>query len=134
MGAAPRAGLRLTATPCDQALFPDAEARKDDAQKVKDYARRTGLPASTPTSLTTLQGLEKELEKVRRHGVAFDLDEVENGVRCIAAGIRNDSGELVAGLSLSTPSERFDADWAPLIRETADEISHSLGYIQPPAR
>ena len=107
---------------------------EDGAQKVKDYARRTGLPASTPTSLTTLQGLEKELEKVRRHGVAFDLDEVENGVRCIAAGIRNDSGELVAGLSLSTPSERFDADWAPLIRETADEISHSLGYIQPPAR
>ena len=55
-------------------------------------------------------------------------------MRCIAAGIRDDSGELVAGLSLSTPSERFNPDWAPLIRQTADEISKALGYIPPPAR
>ena len=87
---------------------------------------------STPASITTLPALEKELDRVRRHGVAFDLDEVEAGVRCIAAGIRNDGGELVAGLSLSTPSERFNPDWAPLVRETADEISRLLGYT--PAR
>ncbi|MDD2874897.1 MAG: IclR family transcriptional regulator, partial [Azoarcus sp.] len=41
----------------------------------------------------------------------------------------DDSGELIAGLSLSTPSERFNPDWAPLVRDTADEISRSLGYI-----
>ncbi|GLT23806.1 IclR family transcriptional regulator [Zoogloea oryzae] len=104
---------------------------EDGAQKVKEYAKRTGLPSSTATSITTLQGLEKELDKVRRHGVAFDMDEVETGVRCIAAGIRDDSGELIAGLSLSTPSERFDPDRAPLIRETADEISRALGYMPP---
>ncbi len=103
---------------------------EDGAEKVRDYARRTALPASTPTSITTLPALEKELDKVRRHGVAFDLDEVESGVRCIAAGIRDDAGELVAGLSLSTPSERFNPDWAPLIRETADEISRALGYVK----
>lgn len=102
---------------------------EDGTEKVRDYARRTGLPPSTPESITTLPELEKELEKVRRHAVAFDLDEVEAGVRCIAAGIRDDSGELVAGLSLSTPSERFNPDRAPLVRETADEISKSLGYI-----
>jgi DNA-binding IclR family transcriptional regulator len=107
---------------------------EDGPDKIRDYARRTGLPASTPTSITTLQALEKELDKVRRHGVAYDLDEVENGVRCIAAGIRDDSGELVAGLSLSTPSERFNQDWAPLIRQTADEISKALGYLPPPGR
>lgn len=102
---------------------------EDGIDKVRDYAKRTGLPPSTPESLTTIQALEKELEKVRRHAVAFDLDEVEAGVRCIAAGIRDDSGELIAGLSLSTPSERFNPDWAPLVRETANEISRSLGYI-----
>jgi DNA-binding IclR family transcriptional regulator len=107
---------------------------EDGPQKVKEYARRTSLPGTTPTSITTLSALEKELDKVRRHGVAYDLDEVENGVRCIAAGIRDDSGELVAGLSLSTPSERFDPDWAPLIRQTADEISNALGYLPPIGR
>ena len=96
---------------------------------VRDYARRTGLPASTPSSITHVTALEKELDKVRRHKVAFDMDEVENGVRCIAAGIRDDSGALVAGLSLSTPSERFNPDWAPLVRQTADAISSALGYL-----
>lgn len=103
---------------------------EDGSEKVRDYARRTGLPASTPASITALPALEKELDKVRRHGVAFDLDEVESGVRCIAAGIRDDSGELIAGLSLSTPSERFSPDWAPLVRDAADEISRALGYVK----
>lgn len=105
---------------------------EDGLERIRDYVRRTGLPPSTPASITTLPALEKELDRVRRHGVAFDLDEVEAGVRCIAAGIRNDGGELVAGLSLSTPSERFNPDWAPLVRETADEISRLLGHT--PAR
>lgn len=103
-------------------------------QAVKDYAKRTGLPALTPTSIVTLEGLEKELDKVRRHAVAYDLDEVETGVRCIAAGIRDDSGDLVAGLSLSTPSERFNPDLAPVIRETAGQISRALGYVEQPRR
>lgn len=102
------------------------------ADRVREYARRTGLPGSTPTSITELGALEKELDKVRRHGVAFDLDEVEPGVRCIAAGVRDDSGELIAGLSVSTPSERFSPDRAPLVRDAADEISRALGYVKRP--
>lgn len=103
----------------------------DGYDKAREYARRTGLPPSTSASITELAQLERELGKVRRHGVAFDLDEVENGVRCIAAGIRDNSGDLVAGLSLSTPSERFNAERATMIRSTADEISRALGYIKP---
>jgi DNA-binding IclR family transcriptional regulator len=100
----------------------------DGSERIREYARRTGLPASTPASITTLPALEKELDRVRRHGVAFDMDEVETGVRCIAAGIRDHSGALIAGLSLSTPSERFNPDWVPLVREAADEISRALGH------
>lgn len=121
-----RAPLHTTAT---GKLF----LAEDGPERIRDYARRTGLPASTPTSISTLPALEKELKRVRRHDVAFDLDEVEAGVRCIAAGIRDDAGELIAGLSLSTPSERFNPDWAPLVRETANEISHALGYVAPRA-
>ncbi len=102
---------------------------EDGSARVREYARRTGLPATTPASITALPALERDLDKVRRHGVAFDLDEVETGVRCIAAGIRDDSGELVAGLSLSTPSDRFNPDWAAIVRETAGEISRALGYV-----
>lgn len=122
-----RAPLHTTAT---GKLF----LAQDGQTKVRDYAQRTSLPASTPASITTLPALEKELDHVRRHGVAYDMDEVEPGVRCIASGIRDDTGELIAGLSLSTPSERFNPDWAPLVRDTAAEISRALGYIPPPAR
>ena len=101
----------------------------DGPQKIRDYARRTGLPGATPNSLTTLPTPEKELDKVRRHGYAYDIEEVEAGVRCVAAGIRDDEGSLVAGLSLSTPSERFDPERALIVKRTADDISRAMGYV-----
>lgn len=104
---------------------------EDGAQKLKDYAKRTGLPGKTPNSLTSLTALEKDLDRVRRHGVAFDNEEAELGLKCIAAPIRDDEGCLVAGLSVSAPSERHDPDWLTLIRSAADDISHALGYVKP---
>jgi DNA-binding IclR family transcriptional regulator len=101
---------------------------QDSAGEVKDYARRTGLPGFTATSLTTLPALEQELARVRREGIAYDNEEIEMGLRCVAAPIRDDSGELVAGLSVSAPAERYDPAWVPLIRAAADAISAGLGY------
>ncbi len=115
-----RAPLHTTAT---GKLFL-AAASSDD---VRAYARRTGLPATTVNSINTLPALEKELERVRRHAIAFDMEEVETGVRCIAAGIRNHRNELLAGLSLSTPAERFDAERASLVLKAANDISRALG-------
>jgi DNA-binding IclR family transcriptional regulator len=119
-----RAPLHVTAT---GKLF----LAEEDAESNRAYAERTGLPACTQASITSLSELQQELERVRRHRLAYDMDEVEVGVRCIAAGIRDDSGTLIAGLSLSTPSERFNPDWAPVVRDTALEISRALGYIPP---
>lgn len=101
---------------------------EDGLQKLREYAKRSGLPGFTPTSLTTLPALEKELERVRRHGVAFDNEEIEQGLRCIAAPVRDDSGELIAGLSVSAPAERYNPDWVPLIKHAADDISRALGH------
>lgn len=117
-----RAPLHVTAT---GKLF----LAEDGSQRVREYARRTGLPGATPASITTLPALERELDKVRRHGYAFDLEEIELGVRCIAAGIRDDDGQLVACLSISTPNDRFDPNRAGLVRQTAEEISRAMGYV-----
>jgi DNA-binding IclR family transcriptional regulator len=119
-----RAPLHTTAT---GKLF----LAEDTPDLNREYAERTRLPGSTQASLTNIRALEQELERVRRHQVAYDMEEVEVGVRCIAAGIRDDDGELVGGLSLSTPTERFNPDWAPLVRDTALEISRTLGYTGP---
>lgn len=103
---------------------------QDGPQKVREYAKRTGLPGFTQTSLTSLPALEKELERVRRHGVAFDNEEIELGLRCIAAPVRDDSGDLIAGLSLSAPADRYNAEWVPLVKQAAEDISRALGYAK----
>jgi DNA-binding IclR family transcriptional regulator len=100
----------------------------DDPQRVRAYATRTGLMGNTRNSLTQLPQLERELNQCRRLGVARDNEELEMGVRCMAAGIYDDQGKLVAGLSISAPSDRLDEGWLPRLQATADQISHALGY------
>jgi DNA-binding IclR family transcriptional regulator len=46
----------------------------------------------------------------------------------MAAGIYDDSGALVAGLSLSAPTERLQAEWLKSLQETALQISKGIGY------
>jgi len=92
-----------------------------------DYARRTGLPRFTPNTLTDSERLAQELEHVRARGYAIDNEEAEKGVSCIGAGIFNDEGRLVAGLSVSAPSDRLNSEWAQHVRQTADEISRAIG-------
>jgi len=101
---------------------------EDGPASLKEYAARTGLPGHTRNSLTSLAALEKDLDKARRHGYAVDHEEAELGVRCIGAGIRDDDGALVAGLSVSAPAERMKPGWSALVRETAEKISRCLGY------
>ena len=101
--------------------------------RLRDYAKRTGLAPHTPNTLSNAAALERELERIQRQGWATDNEEAELGVRCVAAGIRDDDGNLVAALSLSTPADRMKVQWGPLVKETADRISRSIGH-RPMAR
>ena len=100
----------------------------DEPMKVRSYATRTGLNGQTKNSITQLPVLERELSKVRQYGIARDNEELELGVRCIAAGIYDDQGKLLAGLSISAPADRLDEAWLPKLQSTAEGISQSLGY------
>lgn len=92
-----------------------------------EYARRTGLPRFTENTLTDPDQLIKEIEKIRRQGYSFDNEEAEKGVSCIGAGIYNDENRLVAGLSVSAPSDRLDRAWAAQVQRTAHNISRAIG-------
>ena len=121
-----RAPLHLTST---GKLFLAA----DDPQRVRAYATRTGLAGHTRNSITQLPILERELAKARQYGVARDNEELELGVRCMAAGVYDDQGKLVAGLSISAPADRLDEGWFPKLQATATEISLALGHAAGPA-
>ncbi len=116
-----RAPLHLTST---GKLFLSV----DDAKAVRAYATRTGLAGHNKNSITDLAKLERELSLVRARGYARDNEELELGVRCMAAGIRDDSGRLVAGLSISAPVDRLQDEWLDDLIATASSISDVLGY------
>lgn len=116
-----RAPLHLTST---GKLF----LAHDDPQRVRAYATRTGLAGHTRTSITELPRLERELATVRARGSARDDEELEPGVRCMAAGIYDDQGKLIAGLSISAPADRLEENWLDKLKSTASAISASLGY------
>jgi len=100
----------------------------DDPQRVRAYATRTGLAGQTRNSITQLPVLERELAKARQYGIARDNEELELGVRCMAAGIYDDQGKLIAGLSISAPADRLDEGWLPKLEATARAISVALGH------
>jgi len=103
----------------------------DDPQRVRTYASRTGLSGHTRNSITDLAALERELAQVRQNALARDNEELELGVRCMAAGIFDDQGKLVAGLSVSAPADRLEESWAERVKATAAQISASLGHRLP---
>jgi IclR family KDG regulon transcriptional repressor len=100
----------------------------DEPPRVRMYAMRTGLSGHTQNSITDLGKLERELVLVREQRCARDNEELELGVRCIAAGVYDDTGRLVAGLSLSAPADRLQDAWVGHVASTAIRISESLGY------
>jgi len=116
-----RAPLHLTST---GKLFLSV----DDPKSVRSYATRTGLSGHNKNSITELTTLERELSLVRARGFARDNEELELGVRCMAAGIRDDSGRLIAGLSISAPADRLQEEWLEDLMLTVNQISAVLGY------
>jgi DNA-binding IclR family transcriptional regulator len=102
---------------------------QDGRARCVAYVERTGLPRFTENTLGDAESLHEELERVRSQGYAFDNEEAEKGVSCIAAGIYNDEGALVAGLSVSAPADRLNRDWATAVQETAHRISRAIGHL-----
>jgi DNA-binding IclR family transcriptional regulator len=91
-----------------------------------------GLPPRTPQTITDADKLKKTLESVRQRGCAIEDEESELGMRCVAAPLRNDAGEVVAAIGLAGPVSRLSrkalATFVPHVIETAAAISARLGW------
>jgi len=100
--------------------------------EVVDDIIRAGLAARTPQTVTDADKLKRVLEAVRQRGCAIEDEESELGMRCIAAPLRNDAGEVVAAIGLAGPVSRLSkkalATHLPHVIETAAAISARLGY------
>ena len=100
-----------------------------------DRIARLGLPAFTRNTITDPAALREELARIRARGYSLDIDEMDIGVRCVAAPIRNNTGKVIAAISVSGPDKRLSEqrlhELAPKVIEHAALISARLGYRPP---
>ena len=91
-----------------------------------------GLKQFTEYTITDKTNLVSELNKIRQFGYAFDNEECELGARCIACPVKDHTGKIVAGVSITGPSHRltdsFISDKLHHMIDLTKEISDKLGY------
>lgn len=91
-----------------------------------------GLKSYTPRTITDAKLLETELAGVRVKGYAVDDEEIEIGLRGIAAPIRDHAGVVIASIGFAAPAQRLTRKLipasVPLVVAAAEAISTRLGY------
>ncbi|HET8564729.1 MAG TPA: IclR family transcriptional regulator [Candidatus Binatia bacterium] len=103
-----------------------------EKQQVKQLLHGRRLKAYTPNTATDIDELLEDLEKTRRRGYAIDNEEIELGLRCVGAPIRDYSGHMVGAVSVAGPSSRLNTEKLQLfgvtVLKVAASVSRELGY------
>lgn len=87
---------------------------------------RTGMPRRTRNTITDVNVMLAELDRVRARGYAMDLGEEELGVHCLAVPVW-DGDRVVAAMSVSGPAERIDAQNREELAEGLCKIAVDFG-------
>ena len=91
-----------------------------------------GLRRYTPRTITTRRRLREELRQIREEGYALDNEEFDEGLRCVAAAVRDHLRTVVASIGIAGPATRLEPARLPElikhVREAADAVSADLGY------
>ena len=100
-------------------------------ERIREIASR-GLEPHTPATITDVDTLLYELEKIRSDGFAHDMGEDNPHVRCTAAVIRDHSGNIAGAISIAMPDVSFTDEMRArsekLVPEAALKISRLLGW------
>ncbi len=103
-------------------------------EEVVEIFEVEGMPALTPNTITTLDDFREELDGVRRKGYAHDIEEADLELCCVAAPVKDYTGEVVASMSLSVPAYRFwdsEEKYRHELMKTCVRASQNLGYAGP---
>ncbi|MCL2163382.1 MAG: IclR family transcriptional regulator [Oscillospiraceae bacterium] len=98
----------------------------------KKFIRRRSLDKYTDTTITNMERLKEELDRIRAQGYAIDEQEYVEGLRCVAVPIHNHRGDVTCALSVAGPVARmrgqvFEKKKQDVL-EAAHEISRQMGY------
>ena len=103
------------------------------SDKIQEFIDKTEMQKFTDNTITKSHDLLKELEKIRASGIAYDNEEHELGVSCVAAPIFNPAGSIIAALSIAGPTVRMNIDkikWmVELVKAAAAEITAKINPL-----
>lgn len=102
-----------------------------DGDPIDVMAHSGALRSYTPNTLTDLADLRDELSRIRGRAFALDLEEHEQGVRCVASAIPG-SRDPVAAISIAGPAQRLPerklkGELARAVIDAAMEIGRRVG-------
>jgi DNA-binding IclR family transcriptional regulator len=99
-------------------------------ESVNNIIGEKGLKPLTNNTITDRTTLEAELARVRKQGYAIDNEEIEVGLKCVAAPIKDRDGKVIAAISVSGPKQRFNGTemkrLISLVKSTSEQISSFL--------
>jgi DNA-binding IclR family transcriptional regulator len=99
-----------------------------------ELVKKRGLSKITSKTLTNLDNLKHEIERIRNQGYAFDDEECELGVRCIAIPVKDYTGKVIAAISLSAPKNRLEGERkkqvADYLLDVSKRASREMGWGQ----
>ena len=102
-------------------------------EKLINLVADKGLPRRTENTITDFDKLKTHLQQVRGQGFAIDDEENEKGIKCVGAPILDQSGQVLAAISISVPGIRINTETLQTtlkdhVIATAMKISNKLGY------
>lgn len=102
-------------------------------EELENYLSGKELKKYTQNTITSADQLKKELMTVNTEGYSIDNEELDAGVRCVGAPVRDYTRRIVGAVSISGPSmrlsiDRMEKELIPLAKKAAEEISMKLGY------
>ena len=96
------------------------------------YLKRTQLTPYTPYTLVSRTQILKELDRISTRGFAVDNEEMEEGVRCVAALVFDHRQQVTAAVSISGAAMRITPDrienFGEKVKKCALDISQDLGF------
>jgi len=103
---------------------------------LQDYWRSGRFAAITPRTIAAPERLRSELGRVRRQGFALVDQELEEGLRALAAPIHDGNGNVVAAVNVAVHTSRWSVEairleLLPRLLETAKAIHHDLTASGP---
>lgn len=102
-------------------------------EDVQNYIDATGLKAVTKHTITSKKIFLKELDLVRKGGLAYSKEENYLGIISIGVPVFDHTGRVTASLSVPIPAVRFNRPKERLVgdalKKAANLLSKELGYL-----